>query len=64
MAYAPVYQMSLISGLLESRLDRSHELLVLANKIDWDGIETSLKPFSSCGAAEPRTSGSWWGCTS
>lgn len=45
MAYAPVYQMSLISGLLESRLDPEHELLVLANKIDWDTIETSLKPF-------------------
>lgn len=45
MAYAPVYQMSLIRGLLESRLDPSHELLVLAGKIDWEAIETSLKPF-------------------
>ena len=45
MAYTPVYQMSLISGLLESRLDPEHELLVLANKIDWDAIESSLKPF-------------------
>lgn len=45
MAYAPVYQMSLISGLLESRLNPNHELLVLAGKIDWDAIETTLKPF-------------------
>jgi IS5 family transposase len=45
MAYATVYQMSLISGLLESRLDPEHELLVLAKKIDWEAIEASLKPF-------------------
>lgn len=44
MAYPSFYQASLIDGLLEKRLDPSHELLVLADKIDWERIEAELRP--------------------
>ncbi len=47
MAYARFYQASLIDGLIEQRLDPTHELLVLADKIDWDRIEAELRPHYS-----------------
>lgn len=47
MAYPSFYQARLIDGLLEKRLDPSHELLLLADKIDWEHIETALRPYYS-----------------
>ncbi len=47
MAYPRFYQASLIDGLLEKRLEPSHELLVLAEKIDCERIESALRPHYS-----------------
>lgn len=44
MAYPLYYQATFIDGLLEKRLDPGHELLVLADKIDWERIEIALRP--------------------
>lgn len=45
MAYYPIYQLSLVHGLLEAQLDPQHELLVLARQIDWEGLEQTLRPY-------------------
>jgi IS5 family transposase len=37
--------MSIISGLLEKRLDPNHELLILGRTLDWDSIEDQLAHF-------------------
>jgi len=37
-----VYQLSLAGGFLQTRLDPEHKLVVLAEKIDWEGLEDSL----------------------
>jgi IS5 family transposase len=47
MAYPSFYQASLIDGLLQKRLEPSHELLVLAEKIDWGRTESALRPYYS-----------------
>jgi IS5 family transposase len=47
VAYPSFYQARLIDGLIERRLDPSHELLVLAKKIDWTRFEAELRPYYS-----------------
>jgi len=37
-----VYQLSLAGGFLQTRLDPEHKLVVLAEKIDWEGLEDAL----------------------
>ena len=39
------YQLNLASQLLKIDLKPSHELVILANRIDWDMLEHKLKPF-------------------
>jgi IS5 family transposase len=45
MAISQFYQLSLVDGLIEEQLDPKHELLVLANKLDWEAIHHAVKPF-------------------
>lgn len=45
MAISEVYQLSIISGLIEKQLDPEHELLVLARKLDWYAIHKTVKVY-------------------
>lgn len=55
MAYHPVYQISLVSGLLEKRLAPNHELLILAREIDWEGIERDLMRYYKPGGRPAKS---------
>lgn len=55
MALKEVYQLSLAGGLLQTRLRPDHELVVLAEKIDWEGFEDVLRPkYSKLGRQAKR----------
>jgi IS5 family transposase len=43
MSLKEVYQLSLAGGLLETKLQADHELVVLAQAIDWEGFQDSLR---------------------
>lgn len=43
MALKEVYQLGLAGGLLQTQLQAEHKLVVLADKIDWEGFEDSLR---------------------
>lgn len=43
MALKEVYQLSLAGGLLQTQLRADHELVVLAQKIDWEGFQDCLR---------------------
>jgi IS5 family transposase len=43
MSLKQVYQLNLASGLLQSELRSDHELVILAEKIDWETIQDNLK---------------------
>jgi IS5 family transposase len=45
MAISEVYQLSIISGLIEQQLDPEHDLLVLARKLDWHAIHKTVKTY-------------------
>lgn len=45
MAISESYQISIVAGLIEEQLDPKHELLVLANKLDWEAIHHAVKPY-------------------
>lgn len=45
MTLSKSYQVSLVAGLIEEQLDPEHELLLLANKLDWEAIHEVVKPY-------------------
>jgi transposase, IS5 family len=45
MAISEVYQLSIVSGLIEEQLDPKHELLVLARKLDWYAIHKTVRTY-------------------
>jgi IS5 family transposase len=44
MSLQTAYQMTIIDGVFEAKLNPSHELLILAAKIDWERLCEELKP--------------------
>jgi transposase, IS5 family len=44
MALKEVYQLSLAGGLLQTQLRPDHELIILAQAIDWESFQDSLGP--------------------
>ncbi len=47
MSIQTVYQLSFNSGWLKTNLDPSHELVLLAERIDWQALTDKLAPFYS-----------------
>ena len=45
MAISEFYQLSIVDGLIQEQLDPEHELLVLAEKLDWHAIHKCVKPY-------------------
>ncbi len=45
MAISEVYQLTIVSGLIEEQLEPNHELLVLGRKIDWQAIHHVVNPY-------------------
>jgi len=45
MAISEVYQLPIVSGLIEEQLDPEHELLVLARKLDWYAIHKIVRSY-------------------
>jgi IS5 family transposase len=43
MALKEVYQLTLAGGLLQTKLRADHELVLLAEVIDWEGFQDSLR---------------------
>lgn len=44
MSLQKAYQMTIVAGIFEAKLNPKHELLILAGKIDWQGIAEELRP--------------------
>lgn len=44
MSLQKAYQMNIIDGLFQAKLNPNHELLILAEKIDWERIAEELAP--------------------
>lgn len=44
MSLQKAYQMTIIEGLFEAKLNPNHELLILAEKIDWERLSEELAP--------------------
>jgi IS5 family transposase len=44
MSLQKAYQMNLIAGLFQAKLNPAHELLILAEKIDWERLADELAP--------------------
>lgn len=47
MSVQTVYQLSVICGAVEARLDPKHELVILGQRIDWVALTEELAPFYS-----------------
>lgn len=47
MSLQTAYQMTIIDGLLEAKLNPKHELLILAGRIDWERLAEDFAPFYS-----------------
>jgi len=47
MSLQTEYQMTIIEGVFQAKLNPKHDLLILAAKIDWERIAEELKPFYS-----------------
>ena len=47
MSVQTVYQLSVICGGIEVKLDPQHELVILAQRIDWVKLTEKLAPFYS-----------------
>jgi len=45
MTISESYQLSIVSGLIEEQLNPEHELLILAEKLDWHEIHKVVKSF-------------------
>jgi IS5 family transposase len=43
MSLKQVYQLNLAGGLLQTQLRQDHELVILAERMDWEAIENTLK---------------------
>jgi IS5 family transposase len=44
MSLQKAYQMTIIAGLFQAKLNPNHELLILAEKIDWERLAEELSP--------------------
>jgi len=44
MSLQKAYQMTIIDGVFEAKLNPNHELLILAEKIDWERLSEELEP--------------------
>jgi len=44
MSLQKSYQMNIIDGVFQAKLNPDHELLILAEKIDWEGLAEELAP--------------------
>jgi IS5 family transposase len=44
MSLRTAYQMTIIAGLFQAKLNPNHELLILARKIDWERLAEALAP--------------------
>jgi transposase, IS5 family len=52
MSLQKAYQMTIIAGLFQAKLNPNHELLILAEKIDWERLAEDLAPsYSKVGRA-------------
>lgn len=52
MSLQKAYQMTIIAGVFQAKLNPNHELLILAEKIDWERIAEDLAPnYSRIGRA-------------
>jgi IS5 family transposase len=52
MSLQKAYQMTIIAGVFQAKLNPKHELLILAEKIDWERIAEELAPsYSKIGRA-------------
>jgi IS5 family transposase len=47
MSLQKSYQMTIIAGVFQAKLNPNHELLILAGKIDWERLSEELKPHYS-----------------
>jgi IS5 family transposase len=47
MSLQKAYQMTIVAGIFEAKLNPKHELLILASKIDWERLSEELKPHYS-----------------
>ena len=47
MSLQQSYQMTIIEGLFQAKLNQEHELLILAEKFNWEEIAEQLAPFYS-----------------
>jgi IS5 family transposase len=47
MSLQQAYQMTIIAGVFKAKLNPSHELLILAEKIDWERLRDELEAFYS-----------------
>lgn len=55
MSLKEVYQLNLAGGLLQTQLRADHELVLLAEAIDWEGFQDSLKvKYSNVGRKSKR----------
>ncbi len=52
MSLQKAYQMTIIDGLFQAKLNPNHELLILAERIDWERLAEELSPnYSKVGRA-------------
>ena len=47
MSLQKAYQMTIIAGVFQAKLNPNHELLILAEKIDWERLLEELSPYYS-----------------
>src|SRR5580658_1880701 len=47
MSLQKAYQMTIIAGVFQAKLNPNHELLILADKIDWERVAEELSPHYS-----------------
>lgn len=47
MSLQKAYQMTIIAGVFQAKLNPNHELLILAGKIDWERLSEALEPHYS-----------------
>jgi len=52
MSLQKAYQMTIVAGVFQAKLNPNHELLILAEKIDWERLAEDLRPhYSKVGRA-------------
>ncbi len=45
MSLKQAYQMTIIAGVFKAKLNPKHELLILAERIDWERLRDELEPY-------------------